>query len=323
MQNPLQPFLDLNYPLILDGALATELENRGANLDDPLWSARLLLESPGLIKQVHHDYFVAGADVAITASYQATFEGLAQRGLDHQQAQRIFKLSIQLAQEARTEFWAEEAHRVGRLYPLVAASVGCYGAYLANGAEYHGNYGLTVGALVDWHRPRLAVLAAGGADLLACETIPSQAEGEALVQLLTEFPDVPAWLSFSCRDDEHVNHGEPLADCIALVNDCPNVVAVGINCTHPRFITGLLRQAYPATDKPILVYPNRGEGWDAEAKRWLPDPDTLPLAGYAHAWANLGAQLIGGCCRTTPQDIAALSLKLRRDEVSQNEPRVL
>lgn len=291
--------------------MATELERRGADLHDPLWSAKILLEQPELIQQVHYDYFAAGADVAITASYQASFEGLAQRGLDHAQAANLMRLSVHLALAARSQFVAQQVHlsstQIPPSYPLVAASVGPYGAMLHDGSEYRGDYGLTVEQLMAWHRPRLAVLANSGADLLACETIPSLAEGEALVRLLAKFPNTAAWLSFSCCDGEHVCHGERFADCVALANTSAQVVAVGVNCTAPRYIAPLLLQAAQVTQKPLLTYPNRGERWDATAQCWLPGSGVDDFAAAAQQWIAAGARLIGGCCRTTPADIEALA----------------
>ncbi|MCB0086205.1 MAG: homocysteine S-methyltransferase, partial [Caldilineaceae bacterium] len=227
--------------MILDGALATELEVRGADLNDPLWSAKLLLEDPTLIRQLHYDYLMAGADVISTASYQASFPGFMARGLSHEEAAALILRSVQLATEARRDFLQEQTTRP--IPPLIAASVGPYGAYLHNGAEYTGNYGLTVEELVAWHRPRMALLAHSGADLLACETIPSLEEGEALVQLLAEFPETPAWLSFACAGGATIAHGEPFRDAVALANRREQIVAVGVNCTAPRHIESLLREA--------------------------------------------------------------------------------
>ncbi len=306
MDNPLQPLLERAGVVILDGGLATELERRGADLADPLWSAGVLLDDPGLIRQVHYDYFLAGADVATSASYQASFAGLARRGLSSAAAAELMLLSVRLAQDARAQFWAQADHRVGRLRPLVAASIGCYGAYLADGSEYRGAYGLSRGQLQDFHGPRLAVLAGSGADLLAVETIPCLLEGEALVRLLAEFADVPAWLSFSCRDQEHVQHGERLAECVALANECPQVVAVGLNCTAPHLVAGLLRSLAGVTNKPLLAYPNSGAGWDAVARRWLPAP-AWNWGAAAVRWYRAGARLLGGCCRTTPETITEIA----------------
>lgn len=302
--NPLAPFLQDGGTMVLDGALATELERRGAQIqDDPLWSARILVENPALIRQVHFDYFVAGADAAITASYQASFQGFARRGLDEAESVALLARSVALARQARDEFWADPAHRAGRIRPVVAASVGSYGAFLADGSEYRGDYGLSVEELMAWHRPRMAALVDAGPDLLACETLPCLAEGEALVRLLAEFAPMPAWLSFSCCDAARVCHGELFADCAALADRSAQVVAVGLNCTPPPLVADLLRAAAQATSKPLLAYPNSGESWDAQARCWLPGTGVTDFAGPAQIWRQAGARLIGGCCRTTPADI--------------------
>ncbi len=311
-----EPILRQQGIVILDGALATELEVRGADLNDPLWSAKILLEEPQLIRQLHDDYFVAGADVAITASYQASFPGLAARGLTDEQAADFMRLSVQLAIEARDRFRRGTACRAPtKAYqsgPLIAASIGPYGAYLHDGSEYRGDYGLTVNELMAWHRPRMAVLAASGADLLACETIPSLAEGEALVRLLAEFPDTLAWLSFSGRDGEHICHGERFADAVALANRSAQILAVGVNCTAPRHIESLLQSAQDVTDKPLLAYPNSGERWDGTAHCWLPGTGEADFAEAAERWYAAGARLIGGCCRTGPGEIRALQRQFVR-----------
>ncbi len=306
-----QPFLDRAKAVILDGGLATELERRGADLDDPLWSAKLLIENPQLIREVHADYFQAGADVGTSASYQASFEGFAHHGLNQQQAADLMRLSVRLVKEARDRFWDDPSNRAERVRPLVAASVGCYGASLADGSEYRGDYGLTVGQLIDWHRPRLEVLAESGADLLACETIPCLEEAEALVRLLAEIPKLPAWISFSCRDAVRLCHGEPLVEAVRMAQTSPNVIAVGVNCTAPRVIDDVLRTARPAATVPLLVYPNSGETWNAERRAWEAEPQPLDWGEAARRWRDAGARLIGGCCRTTPATIRDIAMTLR------------
>lgn len=305
--DPIAQALSQQPVFILDGALATELEKRGANLNDPLWSAKLLIEQPDLIQQVHFDYFVAGADVATTASYQATFEAFQRRGYSREDAALLMRKSITLALQARDAFWAEAANRVGRIKPLVAASVGPYGAMLADGSEYRGNYGLSQQALADFHRPRMQVLANAGADLLACETLPCVDEALAIASLLPEFAPMAAWVSFSCKDGEHNSQGEKLADCVAQLDSVAQIVAVGINCTAPEFIPSLVAQACQATTKPIVVYPNSGEHYDAANKQWHGCSHSDNFAQQAHEWYAHGARLIGGCCRTGPADIAALA----------------
>lgn len=304
--DPIQTALAQQKLFILDGALATELERRGADLNDALWSAKLLIDQPELIRQVHFDYYTAGADVATTASYQATFEAFQARGYSHDEAARLMRLSVTLALEARDAFWAAPANRVGRLKPLVAASVGPYGAMLADGSEYRGHYGLTQQALIDFHRPRMQVLVDAGADLLACETLPCLDEALAIASLLPEFSHMAAWVSFSCRDGEHNSQGEKLADCVAMLDGVTQIVAVGVNCTAPEFIPSLIDQARLGTTKPIVVYPNSGEQYDAVHKQWQGCSHAQDFAQQALGWYARGARLIGGCCRTGPDDIRAL-----------------
>jgi len=292
--------------MILDGALATELERRGADLRDPLWSAKLLVEQPELISAVHRDYFEAGADLATTASYQATFEGFAARGIDATEASQLMRASISLAGLARDEFWSVPANRVGRSKPLIAASIGPYGAMLADGSEYRGHYGVSEAQLRDFHRRRLEVLATAGADVLACETIPSLPEAIALVEALAEFPTAVAWISFSCRDGERTCEGQAIAECAAQLQECAQVVAIGVNCTAPAHIGSLLRHLRGSTDKPLLAYPNSGEHYDGSGKHWHVATGSLSFAADARTWYEQGARLIGGCCRTTPEDIRAI-----------------
>ncbi|MEU7891557.1 homocysteine S-methyltransferase [Nonomuraea sp. NPDC049152] len=276
--------------LVLDGGLATHLEALGADLRDELWSARLLLEDPALIRRVHADYFAAGAQVATTASYQASIPAFVKRGMSEREAADLITLSVELAIQARDEAGGG----------LVAASVGPYGAYLANGAEYTGDYDLDEDGLADWHRPRWEILAGSGADLLACETIPSFAEAKAISRLLKETPEVRAWIAFSCRDDKHLNDGTPVRRAAALFADSPQVVAVGVNCTSPSHISGLIRELAGFT---VVVYPNSGETWDAEGQRWRGFADPTEYGEAARQWRDLGASFIGGCCRTTPEHV--------------------
>ncbi|MCC7055276.1 MAG: homocysteine S-methyltransferase [Gemmatimonadaceae bacterium] len=304
------PFLAARGVVIVDGALATELERRGADLSDALWSARVLLEQPALIRAVHDDYVAAGADIAITSTYQATFEGLGRRGLDAGAAAALMRRAVQLAVESRDAFWAVAANRTGRARPLVAASVGPYGAFLADGSEYRGDYALDEEGLVEWHRARFHLLASSGADLLACETIPCAAEARALRRLLHEVPGVQAWFSFTAQDGARLPSGERFAEVVAECDGDPQVAAVGINCTAPAHVESLVRAARAVTATPILVYPNSGECWLAAERRWTADRDGLSLASGAPVWRDAGATIFGGCCRTTPADIAALVREL-------------
>lgn len=309
MHDPLSAFLAQQPWVILDGALATELERRGADLDDPLWSAKCLIERPDAIRAVHLDYFNAGADVATTATYQASFAAFAGHGIAPAAAAQLMRNAVTLGLQAREEFWARPQNRTGRLRPLIAASIGPYGAVLADGSEYRGHYALSERELEEFHRPRLQVLADSGADLLACETLPSLREALVLARLLREFPRAAAWISFSCRDGEHTCEGQRIADCAAQLNDFPQIVALGVNCTAPQHIAPLLRQMRGRTSKPLLAYPNSGEAYDAATKRWSAVHAATCFADAAPAWYAAGARLIGGCCRTGPGDIAALKAR--------------
>ncbi len=303
--NPIATILEHKPFILLDGALATELERRGANLKDPLWSAKVLLESPELIRAVHLDYLKAGADCLITASYQATFEGFARRGYSFIQSVDLLQKSVQLALEARDEFWVDN-NSSNRPRPLVAASIGPYGAFLADGSEYSGDYGLTLVELMDFHRPRMATLLNAGADLLACETIPCLIEAQALALLLAEFPRAKAWLSFSAMDNLHTCHGEDVSECASVLESYQQVVAIGINCTAPKYIPGLVRNFRKSSNKPILVYPNSGEIYDPVNNCWIGETDCTDFGEQAKTWYQAGARLLGGCCRTTPEHIRTI-----------------
>lgn len=313
MSQPLEKLLAAGGVAVLDGALATELERRGADLKDPLWSAKCLIEQPEWIKAVHLDYFEAGADVATTATYQATLPGFAARGIPAGDAIRLMQSAVQLAKGARDEFWSKVRNRRARHRPLIAASIGPYGAMLADGSEYRGHYPIDDAALRDFHRPRLEALAASGADLFAFETLPCLREARVLAELLAEFPSMTAWLAFSCRNGAQTSEGENVGMCAAEFDGHPQIVAVGVNCTRPEYIEPLLLSMRARTGKPLVAYPNAGEAYDPVGKTWRRDGGntsaglTAPdFAQQALRWHAAGARLIGGCCRTSPADIAAL-----------------
>jgi len=282
-----------NTALIADGGLATELEARGHDLSDALWSARLLVDAPQEITAVHTAFFHAGATIATTASYQASFDGFAARGIGRDDTVRLLRRSVELAKNAR-----DDVGGAGQ----VAASVGPYGAALADGSEYRGRYGLSVGQLRDWHQPRLEVLAEAGADVLALETIPDVDEAEALVSLVRTL-GVPAWLSYTI-EGTHTRAGQPLADAFAVVAGVPEIVAVGVNCCAPEDVLPAIGPARE-TGKPVIVYPNSGERWDNARRTWVGSSRFSPRS--AARWLAAGARVIGGCCRVRPADIAGLA----------------
>lgn len=289
---------------ILDGGLATHLETLGADLSDELWSARLLLTDPTLIRDAHRDYYRAGAHVAITTSYQATTHNL--RKHTTHPPEQLLRRSVDLARQARDD------HGNG----LVAASIGPYGAALANGSEYTGDYDLDTDALTRWHHDRWQILADTPADLIACETIPSYPEALALARLMDTTPERPTWISFSCRDDTHINDGTPIATAVTAFTrfaNQPTLHSIGINCTDPRHVPALIQHvtnALPTT--PVVSYPNSGETWHPHTRTWHGTANPTEFAAAAGEWQRLGATHIGGCCRTTPGHIRALKEHLTR-----------
>jgi len=298
--SPLDPFLADDGVMVLDGGLATELQARGHDLDDPLWSARLLLDDPAAIEAVHDAYLDAGADVATAASYQASRPGLLARGLSDEEARATLRRAIELARRACDR---AAARRPARPRPLAVASLGAYGAFLADGSEYRGDYAADDAAIEAYHRERLDVLAPL-ADLVACETIPCLREAECLARVLAASP-VPAWVSFQCRDDAHVAHGEPIERCVGALAHVPTVVAVGINCCAPWQVEGLVRRIRAACSLPIVAYPNAGERYADGG--WCGDRiSPAELARLAARWHAAGARILGGCCRTGPAHIEAL-----------------
>ncbi|UXX96009.1 homocysteine S-methyltransferase [Streptomyces sp. AD2-2] len=288
--------------LVLDGGLSNQLGAAGHDLSDELWSARLLADRPEAITEAHLAYFEAGANVAITSSYQASFEGFAKRGIERDRAAELIALSVELALDAAVEAGRRGIRR--RLY--VAASVGPYGAMLADGSEYRGRYGLSVAELEAFHRPRMEVLAAVGPDALALETIPDTAEAEALLRAARGL-GVPAWLSYSIAGDR-TRAGQPLEEAFALAAEADEIVAVGVNCCAPEDVEGAVETAARVTGKPVVVYPNSGETWDAEARAWT--GRSTFTAEQVEGWRDSGARLIGGCCRVGPGAITSIARTL-------------
>ncbi len=285
--------------VVLDGGLATRLEARGHDLSSALWSARLLADNPDEIAAAHRDFYAAGASVATTASYQASFEGLAAIGVDRHRAADLMRRSIEVADRARASFDDAQPR-------WVAASVGPYGAALADGSEYRGDYGLTVDELRRWHRPRLQVLGESGADVLAVETIPCAAEAEAVLAELAGSGQA-AWLSLTCAGGR-TRAGEPVEEVFAMAADVPEVIAVGVNCCAAGEVADLLAAAGRASGKPGVAYPNSGETWDADARSWS---GTASFDGdQVSIWIAAGARLVGGCCRVGPDAIAAITAEV-------------
>ena len=297
----------LNGIHVLDGGFATELEFRGANISGPLWSAHVLEDQPELVLAVHRAYIEAGADCIASCSYQVSRKGYIEYGLTAERADEALLLSVELAREAAAAF---PQRRV-----LVAASLGPYGAALHNGAEYHGNYEISFEELVQFHRERIQVLAEAcgnqAPDLLAFETFPSLEEARAVCEALKPWPKLQAWFSFTCQDERTVAHGEPLRDCAAALDRVPQIIAIGVNCVPSHQVPSLINELRAATGKPLLVYPNSGEGWDPVGRCWKGESDPLAFGQLARQWFAAGVQIIGGCCRTRPAHISEVASAAR------------
>lgn len=314
-----ESLLDAVDTFVIDGALATELEARGHDLNHPLWSAKILQDDPAGIEQVHLDYFAAGAYIAITASYQAATAGLTKHlQLSEADGKELIKRSVEVARQARDKAYTSV---VGRNRPLlIAGSVGPYGAYLSDGSEYTGAYTLTAEQYTEFHRPRIAALVDAGVDLLAIETIPSINEIKALLVLLEkEFPTAIAWLGCTIKDAEHLADGTPWQDVVDVMQHYPEqVVAFGINCVPMAISAETLGNIHKLTKMPLVAYPNSGEVWDAVSKTWHGQraEDILnteeraaalaKLSAELDRWTTNGARLIGGCCRTGPAYVRAV-----------------
>lgn len=290
-------------PLVLDGGLSNQLQAQGCDLSDDLWSARLLADDPAQVEAAHTAYLRAGARVLITGSYQASHRGFARRGLGREETDALLRRSVALARAAARHTTGDG----GTGEPVwVAASVGPYGAVLADGSEYRGRYGVAAAELERFHRPRVEALAEAGPDVLALETVPDVDEAEALLRA-AEGCGVPVWLSYTVAG-ERTRAGQPLRDAFAVVAGNDRVVAVGVNCCDPRDAGPAVRLAVETTGKPAVVYPNSGEGWDARRGAWE-GPATFDPAA-ARRWVRDGARLVGGCCRVGPETIARMARAL-------------
>ncbi len=302
----LEEILARSGVMIIDGAMSTALEELGAELSDRLWTAKVLAQEPALVEQVHLDYLRAGADCGITCSYQASIPGFEERGFSEKEAEDLIARSVSLFHSARSRWWEEEGRASGRPFPLCLASIGPYGAYLADGSEYRGDYDVSEDALTAFHRRRMEILHEAGADMLLIETQPSLREA-LLEARIAESLGADYWVSFSCRDARRINDGTPVRDCVeAFAGGFPRLKMIGVNCTAPQFVSPLIRELRASSGLPIAVYPNSGRVYDPKTKTWSRPRDMKPLAAWAMEYMAEGACAVGGCCTTDAEDIRAV-----------------
>ncbi len=302
MRRTIGQVLEETKIMVIDGAMSTALEELGCDLNDALWSAKVLIESPEKIKEVHKNYFAAGADCSISASYQATIPGFIKRGFTEAEAESLIVRSVELLKEAREEWWEESGKAAGRAYPITACAVGPYGAYLADGSEYKGNYGVSDEVLREFHKRRMELLWNAGGDILAIETIPSMDEAILLAEMVEEM-GAGCWITFSCKNETEVCEGQKISDCAKALSKFKCVQAIGINCTAPHLVASLIGEIKQVCDTPVIVYPNSGAEYDPETKTWSRPEGCKPYGEFAKDWKDAGAELIGGCCCTTAKNI--------------------
>lgn len=308
MHTGIKNFLSLKSPIIIDGGLSNVLESKGCNLNHSLWTAKLLSENPEILINSHIDYIDAGAQVLATASYQASFPGLINEGYTKEDARHLMIKSVSLVEEAIRKA------KVNR-HIYIAASLGPYGAYLADGSEYRGDYGISKSDLIEFHGRRIEVFENSNADILAFETIPSLLEAEAIAELL-QSTKKPAWVSFSCQNESLINDGAGIESAASLFLQHPKVFAIGVNCTHPKYILGLIKKLKKSTNKKVLVYPNSGEVYNPQSKSWLALSEPLAFAELTIEWIKAGADLVGGCCRIGPEHIQKVSQMINHPRLS-------
>lgn len=293
----------LSYPILIDGGLSNVLEGLGCNLNNELWVANVLTTNPEAIVKTHLAYLEAGAHIISTSSYQATIPGFMKLGYSEKEAEALILRSVELAEKAIQEFLKTNSPENR---PLIAGSIGPYGAFLADGSEYRGNYNITDAELRTFHQRRVELLDNSSCDLLAFETIPSFREA-TVINELTLHCKTPSWISFSCKNENQINDSTLISKAASIFKNNKNIFAIGVNCTAPKYISTLITELKNSiVAKKILVYPNSGEIYDAESKTWSGTSDPLKFSEIGRQWIGLGAAIVGGCCRIGPDHIALL-----------------
>jgi homocysteine S-methyltransferase len=288
-------------PILLDGAMGTELEHRGVDTSTPIWSALALLEAPRLIEQIHREYLEAGAEIITTNTFRTHRRNLERVGMG-EEAGRLTALAVAIAQAAVRSYRVENAKRspnpaegrvafvAGGISPLEDSYTMAplpRRVYLHEHAEMAGN------------------LAAAGVDLLLLETMKEIAESEAAAEAAAG-TKLPFGVSFICKLDGRLFSGESLAEAVRAIEP-HGPVFVGVNCTAAPSIGVALAELRAATKLPISVYanPSHTEDYQHWGESEAAEPATY--ARLAVEWLQGGAHLVGGCCGTTPEHIAHLA----------------
>lgn len=288
---------------VLDGSLAAALEEQGVKNESELWTAQALSANIEAVYDAHYSYLAAGAQMILTDTYQANLQAFEKAGYSKQQAENLVGMAVLVAQKARDDY--EE--QTGK-HALVAASIGPYGAYLADGSEYRGDYLLNDAQYLNFHLPRLTAILAQTPDCLALETQPKLSEPLALLRWLEKnVPQMPVYVSFTLRDETTLSDGTKLERAVAAISKFEQVFAIGVNCIAPELVSGALKVIRQATTKKIIVYPNLGAKYDPETKQWAKSEQQLDFTQQAEKWHQAGASIIGGCCMTTSPQISQIA----------------
>lgn len=288
---------------VLDGAMSSALEQHGLDTNNKLWTAKALIDDIDIVYDVHFKYFEAGAQMVLTDTYQANIYAFEKLGYTRNQAQKFIAMGVLVAKKARDDY----EKQTGK-HGLVAGTIGPYGAYLADGSEYRGDYLLNEAQYLDFHLPRLQTILEQEPDCIALETQPKLFEPVTLLKWLSKYaPTMPVYVSFTLRDEQTLSDGTKLSRAIKEVSKYPQVFAVGINCIAPKLVEKALKTIRQATTKQIIVYPNSGSVYDPNTKTWQELTQKIDFKQAAAKWHQTGANIIGGCCTTTPTEIKQIA----------------
>ena len=284
--------------IVLDGAMSDELERQGVQTNNKLWTATALIDQLDKVYQAHMDYFNAGAELIITDTYQANVQAFEKAGYSKTEAEQFIRNAVKIAKKARDDF----EKQTGK-HNYVAGTIGAYGAYLADGSEYRGDYQLTSDEYLAFHLPRLKLVLAEKPDLIALETQPKLAEPVTVLDWLKEQRQIPVYVSFTLKDAKHLSDGTPIAEAVKKISQYQQVFAIGINCVSPTIVQDALSEFSQYTKKPLVVYPNLGASYDPQIKQWRKFTNDFNFEELTKSWYQAGARLIGGCCTTGPKEI--------------------
>ena len=299
-----------NHTVVLDGAMSTPLERLGADTNNDLWTAKALIDNEELVYEVHKMYFEAGADLIITDTYQANVQAFEKVGYSEKEARNLIKKAVKIAQKARDDY----ENKTGK-HNYIAGTIGPYGAYLANGSEYRGDYELSAEEYQQFHLPRIEELVTTGVDILAIETQPKLDEVLAILELLKEkYPQQKVYVSYTLSYDDTISDGTPLPRAIHALEDYSQVIAVGINCVKLELVEPALKNMKEITDKHLIVYPNSSAVYDPKSKTWSQPKTSATFGELIPNWYEAGARIIGGCCTTGPKEIKAVADFIKRNK---------